>query len=282
LRFVSEMRVALYACGQVALALQGNVPADTKPPDSPHQQSTAVSVVDHLCQEILLLRAYDLAPDIEIYSEEMAVLPDTLRELFAGNRHRYVIVIDPVDGTDDYLSGGVYYGHVLGLLDQETGRMVCGMVYFPRVGSLYAAVEGMGAFVSRGLMGRFEPLRPARPPRTVSETKRLEDPHRQVLEQAGFAIVPEESHSAAWELLRVARGEVGVAVMPHFHGHDTAMIAAIIGELGGAALDASGEPVRYDRDMPRLPLVVQSLSPDYARAACEALIKVEEKDSDER
>lgn len=80
----------------------------------------------------------------------------------------------------------------------------------------------------------------------------------------GFTVAPAESASAAWELMRVAEGRVGVAVMRHFHGHDTAMASVIIESLGGKALQGDGQAVRYDKEMPRLPKVVLSVVPEYA------------------
>jgi fructose-1,6-bisphosphatase/inositol monophosphatase family enzyme len=281
LPFVSAMRGALYACGQVARALQGDVTTRHKQPDSTHQQSTAVSVVDHLCQEIILLRVHELLPGIEVYSEEMAALPNALAALFAGNRHRYALIVDPVDGTEDYLSGRPTYGHMLGLLDQSSGHMVCGMIYLPMAGTLYVGMEGMGAFVAEGVWGDLHPIRPDDPPRTIGEIKRLDAVHRTALDEAGFTSVSGVSRSAAWELVRVVRGELGVSAMRHFHGHDTAMAAAIIEALGGMALDQNGEPVAYERDMPRMPLVVMSLSPEHARDAWAALARADEGTTDD-
>ncbi|QLQ07984.1 MAG: hypothetical protein HZY76_19650 [Anaerolineae bacterium] len=159
LSFASAMRLGLYQCGQVAQALQGRVAREDKAPDSVHQISTAVSLTDRLCQEILLLRAG--RPELEIQSEELADCPAPIAALFARNRHRYVLVLGPVDGSGDYLEGKDTYAHMLGLLDQETGRMDCGMVYFPAQQQLYAGCA-MGAFAAQGFWGPGAPSRPRR------------------------------------------------------------------------------------------------------------------------
>jgi hypothetical protein len=39
------------------------------------------------------------------------------------------------------------------------------------------------------------------------------------------------------------------------------MAGVMIEALGGLALDENGQPARYIKDMPRMPLVVSSLSP---------------------
>ena len=155
LRFMAEMRLALYQAGQAARALQGQVTAEHKAPDSVHQQSTAVSLADRLCQEIILLRAHALVPEIEAHSEELDGCPDEIRALFADNRHRYALIVDPIDGTDDYLAGAPTYGQMAGLLDQETGRMACGMVHFPAEQRTLLGAPGLGAWESLCLRGRY-------------------------------------------------------------------------------------------------------------------------------
>ena len=103
------------------------------------------------------------------------------------------------------------------------------------------------------------------PPRSVGDVKRLTGADREAFERLGVEIVPPQSASAAYELIRVARGDVGAMVMRHFHGHDMAIPGVIIEELGGAVLDGRGEPARFEKGMPRMPLIVLSLSPEYAR-----------------
>ncbi|MFP3895872.1 MAG: inositol monophosphatase family protein [Anaerolineales bacterium] len=271
LAFAVDMRSALYQCGQVARGLQGRVAREEKPPDSVHQMSTSVSVVDRLCQEILLLRAHALAPYLEIQSEEIDDCPPAIRDLFAGNAHRYVLVMDPVDGTGDFLDGADTYAHMMGLLDQESGRMHLGMIYFPEGRRLYMAVRGMGAFVSEGFYAPLRPMAPVSPPRTVERVKRLEDADYEAFERLDFRVVPAESGSAAYELTRVAEGRLGVMVMRHFHGHDTAVSSVIIEELGGRVVGADGRTVTYEKEMPRMPLVISSLVPDYACQLAETL-----------
>ena len=264
LSFASAMRLGLYQCGQVAQALQGRVAREDKAPDSVHQISTAVSLTDRLCQEILLLHASRVAPELEIQSEELADCPAPIAALFARNRHRYVLVLDPVDGSGDYLEGKDTYAHMLGLLDQETGRMDCGMVYFPAQQQLYAGVRGMGAFAAQGFWGPWRPLTTAPPPRTVEHVKRLLPTDFAAFAAAGFTVVPPASGSAAFELLRVTRGGLGAMVMRQFHGHDSAINSVLIEALGGAVLTAPGQPAMYDKSMARMPLVVLSLSTQYA------------------
>ena len=264
MRFASDMRLALYQCGQVALSLQGKVAREEKEPDSIHQTSTSVSAVDRICQEILLLAAHDSAPGLEAQSEEMEDCPEGISAIYAHSHHRYALILDPVDGTGDYLSGNDSYAHMLGLLDQESSRMALGMIYFPVAARLYVGLRGMGVFHAAGYWGMLEPVQPCAAPRTAEDGKRVTDRDRATMQELGYVLVKPQSASAAYEHTRVVLGDLGAMVMRHFHGHDTAITSVLIEELGGAVLAEHGKVVRYDREMGRMPLVVSSLNADYA------------------
>lgn len=255
LRFVDEMRLPLYQAGRVALALQGRVAPERKPKDSPLQESVEVSLADRLCQEVLLLAAHRCEPRLSAYSEEWAACPEAIRALFPADG-RYVLVLDPLDGSADYLAGLDTFGAMLGVLDRDTGRMVAGLLYLPVPGRLLAGVAGVGAWESNGYWGAATRLRGRAPSPVVLATKRMLPSDAPRLAEAGFRVVADSGRSCAWGLARVVRGEAAGYVMRGFHGHDSAVGALLLECIGGAALGSFGQPVRYTADMPRLPLVV--------------------------
>ena len=271
MRFVTQMRLALRQCGRVAVALQGQVATEYKVPDSRHQQSTAVSVVDRVCQEILLLAAAQMAPELVLYSEELAACPRELQELFS-QRSSYELVVDPVDGTDDYLAGRSSYGHMVGLLDLETGRFDLGMLYFAATGVLVWGLRGMGTFIERGFGGLPQRLDRVAAPRSATEVKRMREADRSALEGLDLAMTPNSGASVAYLVWRLLMGETGVVVLRQFHGHDSGPGSVLVEELGGAMLAADGDPVRYDPNMARVPLVVASSDAALAREVVAALV----------
>lgn len=276
LDFVLNMRSAMYQCGQVATRLKRSVARQDKISDLPgmaaERSSTAVSDVDYLCQEILLLRLHELAPWQEAYSEEWEVCPAAIRNLFARNKSRYVFVTDPLDGSDTYLNGNNDYGHMLGVLDNETGKMQCGMIYLPESHALYFAARGQGAFVSYGIFGEIHQIKPlGEAPRTFFNRKRMTQIDCERLERAGFFLVP-RLNSCAIETAQIAEGKVGAVMMRGYHGHDTAPASAIIEELGGVVLGIDGKPVVYEKTMARMPLVIMSLVPEYAESVHRTVI----------
>ncbi|WGK70073.1 inositol monophosphatase family protein [Candidatus Haliotispira prima] len=53
-------------------------------------------------------------------------------------------VVDPIDGTVNFVKGFVYYSVSIAL--QQNGQTLCGAVYGPAMGQLYIAERGAGAF----------------------------------------------------------------------------------------------------------------------------------------
>ena len=271
-KFSRDMRIALYQCGQVAKRFKGKVNREEKEPEQ-YQLSTSISDVDRVCQEIILLQALQMIPNIEISGEEIEELPSNIRELFSRNSSRYVLVVDPLDGTDCYFAGGNEYAHMLGILDQEIGAMLCSSVYFPEWGKLYFAIRGAGSFVEDSIFSSPRRLNPENPPKTFGEVKRLRDSDYRAFERTGFSLDARDNKSAAYAQIRVAKGNLGAMVMRHFHGYDTAIPSLIIEELGGAVLGNDDRRVTYEKAMPRIPLVISSLSPEFS----EELYQAQEK-----
>jgi myo-inositol-1(or 4)-monophosphatase len=54
-----------------------------------------------------------------------------------------VFIVDPIDGTRDFVAGGRAWSHALAVA--ERGRVCAGVVLLPRLGRLYAAEAGGGA-----------------------------------------------------------------------------------------------------------------------------------------
>lgn len=267
--FVAEAKIALYQCGAIARRFRGKVVRQDKEPEL-HQLSTDISDVDRVCQEIVLLRCYQMMPDIEVSSEEIEELPSYIRQLFGKNSSRYVLILDPLDGTDCYFTGGHEYAHMLGILDQEDGQMLCSLVYFPELSKLYFAVRDVGSFVEDSMFSDSRRLTPAIPPKTFGQVKRLKDSDYQAFQQAGFSLDSQDNKSAAFAQIRVALGELGAMVMRHFHGYDTAIPSLIIEEMSGAVLEEDGRKVKYKKAMPRIPLVISSLSSEFSEALYKA------------
>jgi histidinol-phosphatase len=128
-----ELEVALDAArkaAELALRYQPDIVAETKPDNSP------VTQADRECERMIARLLSEAFPDDGILGEEGA-----RAESRSGRRW----IIDPIDGTRDYVRGNPLWANLIAL---EAGDdVVVGVVNLPVLGKLYAASRGGGAFL---------------------------------------------------------------------------------------------------------------------------------------
>lgn len=123
-------RTAARKASEIALKYWNRgVTADTKSDDSP------VTVADREAERAIAQILSDAFPDDGLLGEEGAEKP-------APSGRRWII--DPIDGTRDFLRGNPAWGTLIGL---EAGNdVVVGVAHLPALGDVYTAVRGGGAF----------------------------------------------------------------------------------------------------------------------------------------
>lgn len=116
-----------------ALALEHaarGVPAEDKSDDSP------VTIADRECERLIVSELRAAFPDDGFLGEE-----GSLAEGRSGRRW----IVDPIDGTRDFLRGLPTWSNLIGL--EADGEVVLGVCNLPAQRELYWAVRGQGAFV---------------------------------------------------------------------------------------------------------------------------------------
>ena len=96
-----------------------------------------VSNVDLECQNV----SYEILKkefDYEIISEEKRIQDDITSELFW--------IIDPVDGTHNYISGLTNFGVSIALASKN--EFLLGVIYLPYFDELYHGIKNQGAFMN--------------------------------------------------------------------------------------------------------------------------------------
>jgi histidinol-phosphatase len=122
-------RVALRA-GELALEYSARgVVADQKADDSP------VTPADRACEAFIVSSLREAFPDDGILAEEGARADGP-----SGRRW----IIDPIDGTRDFLRGIPVWSNLLAL--EADGEVVLGLCNLAALGELYWAVRGQGAW----------------------------------------------------------------------------------------------------------------------------------------
>jgi histidinol-phosphatase len=127
-----ELEVAIGAArqaGELALRSQVGIQAEIKSDRSP------VTQADRECERLIVTSLLARFPDDGVLGEEGAS-----REGSSGRRW----IVDPIDGTRDYVRGNPLWANLLALEDH--GEIVVGVVNLPGLGLLYSACKGGGAF----------------------------------------------------------------------------------------------------------------------------------------
>ncbi len=183
-----------------------------------------------------LLQAF---PEIGWLSEE--TVDDAVRL-----EHKQVWIVDPIDGTKEFLSGIPEF--VVSVALVADGVPVVGVIYNPSRGELYSAVQGGGTFLNgkRVFCTDTTRLEEATVIVSRSEDARGEiDPLRQHLKE----IHP--IGSVAYKLAVVAAGgaDLNVSVQPK-NEWDVCAGDLLVREAGGHMVDLNGAVRRYNQADP--------------------------------
>ncbi len=153
-------------------------------------------------------------------------------------------VIDPIDGTKNYLRGVPVWATLIGLVVDD--EVPLGVVSSPALGRRWWATAGQGAWTT------FAGSSPRRC--RVSSVGRIADSYLSYASLGGWGQRPErlEPLLAAcwrtrgfgdfWSYMLLAEGAVDVATEPELALHDMAALVPVVTEAGGRFTDLSGRP----------------------------------------
>ena len=154
-----ELRVAVglaRRAGAVALEHCGQVERLTKTHATTCDE--AVTVADRAVQRAIIAGLREAFPDDGIIGEESDSGAGITAEGLERRGRNWVI--DPIDGTNNFIAGLGNWAVCIGLLD--AGRPVVGVVYDPTRDLMYAGAQGLGATVNgRPCEAKRTPLSPA-------------------------------------------------------------------------------------------------------------------------
>ena len=169
-------------------------------------------------------------PGVPVVGEEYGADPD-------AHRAPYRWVVDPVDGTANYVAGFPWCAYSLALVD-ASGPVV-GVIADPSRAQIYAAARGRGVRAN-GVPVRVVPRAPAGglicaelgPDRTAVFTRHA---------AAGYAGI-RSLGSSALAITQVALGHAVAAVLEGYHEWDVAGAACLATEAGAVIVDGDGRP----------------------------------------
>jgi 3'(2'), 5'-bisphosphate nucleotidase len=222
--------------GERIRALHGaGLAVEKKDDDSP------VTIADREANALIVGGLSAAFPDDGLLSEE---LPDDGSRM---SRPR-VWMVDPLDGTKDFIRGRDGFSVMIGLVDGD--RPALGVIYQPIGDKLYWATRGDGAFLSRG-GGAPERLRvsavndPSQIRMVASKSHRTEAIDKV---RAELGISDELNvGSVGLKLGLIAEGGRDLYVNPAGHSKlwDACGPEALLAEAGGRLTDLHGAPLDY-------------------------------------
>ena len=226
--------------GKVALDHWGQVARLTKT----HAATTdeAVTEADRATQRLIVAALRERFPGEGIIGEEndtgsaiTAEIPDPMGRTW---------VIDPIDGTNNFIAGYGAFAVCIGLL--EKGKPILGVVYDVTRDQMYAAAAGEGAWLGNKRLKVLDT--PLGDSSMLMLTSNLIDKAGRCPEWA-CKWVGQTSWkvrilgSAALEAINVAAGVAHGAVTVNGKLWDVAAPAAIVLEAGGILTDLAGTPI---------------------------------------
>ncbi|GDY11411.1 hypothetical protein LBMAG53_02880 [Planctomycetota bacterium] len=240
---------AAQAGGAAALALQGHVATRTKADGSP------VSAAD-LAADAAIRAVLTGSPDDAILSEEIDDDPSRLEA-------RRLWIIDPIDGTRDYLNGSGEWAVQVALA--VDGVLVASVVSIPREGLSIAGSPDGGAWIADASgTRRLEPVAAAEQVLITSKSSRNReqvDRVRSALPEFGWM----PATSVGVKVWRMLQGRADLFVHARaIHEWDVAAPAGILAAAGGIATDLRGGTLAYNTPTALCPGLVFSRRSDHA------------------
>ena len=152
-------------------------------------------------------------------------------------------IVDPIDGTNNYMAGIPIWATLLGLRIHD--EVVVGVCHAPALGETYDAATGTGARMNGSSIGVSEVERLEDALVVTSGDKRfLETGHEDLLNTLVSRSGRTRGFGDFWGHMLVARGAAGVMVEPELSVWDVAALQPIVAEAGGLLTHLDGSPWR--------------------------------------
>ncbi len=195
---------------------------------------TPVTDADLACEKLIRTELSKARPKDEILGEEFGGEPT-----YTGRQW----VIDPIDGTKNYVRGVPVWATLIALL--EDGKPVVAVISAPALRRRWYACEGEGAY--RVFGGEKRRLK-------VSEVSSIADASISMSSLAGWGQLRQAFNDMTddawrlrgfgdfWNYCLVAEGAVDIAAEPEVSLWDLAAPALLVTEAGGTFTNLSGTP----------------------------------------
>ncbi len=239
--YADDLRLAMEIADEVDALTLANFASDSltvelKPDDTP------VTAVDREAERLIRDRISSARPDDAFLGEEYGATGDSSRQW----------IVDPIDGTKNYIRGVPVWATLIALVDR--GEPVVGVVSAPALARRWLAAAGAGAWGSApgSELHRL----------SVSSSSTLAESSLSYSSLSGWeerGLLPAfldltrsvwrtRAYGDFWSYMMVAEGQVDLACEPELALHDMAALVPIVQEAGGRFTSLAGEPGPFGRD----------------------------------
>ena len=195
-----------------------------------------VTSVDLECQKL----SYELLKkefEYEILSEEKRTQDEITSNLFW--------IIDPVDGTHNYISGLPNFGVSIALATKK--EFLLGVIYLPYFDEMYYAVKNQGAFMNDEKIQESKNNDLEKSMITFDNqfylNKKSFDVYKKIVDSCFTTRI---LGSAVYDFCLIASGKVDARVWNNTKVFDFAAGLTIVNEAGGKVTDFSGSEINLD------------------------------------
>jgi myo-inositol-1(or 4)-monophosphatase len=201
-----------------------------------------VSAADHKAEEIIHRELAKARPGYSFLMEERGEVPGDDRT------HRWIV--DPLDGTTNFLHGVPLFSISIGL--EREGQLVAGVVYNPIADEMFTAEKGKGAYLNDRRRLRVAARKTLADALVTTGIPHLGRPgHARFLDEIGRVTKEvagvRRTGSAALDLAWTAAGRFDAYWERNIQPWDTAAGIVIVREAGGVVSDLAGGPEMFDK-----------------------------------
>lgn len=202
---------------------------------------SAVTQADRGVEEMARAKVATSGLTMDVLGEEMG--GGDAKAPAATGRAR--LIIDPIDGTEEFSRGIATFGTLLGI--ERDGEIVAAMVSAPALGMRWWAYRGQGAWRNAEIMhvSHVERLNGGMAltgGTGPNSNRRNTEKMRLLLDAARYG----RSFGGFWKHMLVAEGAIEAAVDLHSKPWDLAPAGLIVEEAGGRATDVNGNRSIYN------------------------------------
>ena len=200
-----------------------------------------VTQADLAAQKCLSEHLLGKFPDHDFLGEESDPATESASE---GGQSGYRWIVDPLDGTTNYVHGLPCYAVSVAL--EHAGQLVCGVIYDPVADDCFSAQQGGGAYLNG------ESIKVSGVERMSDALVEMSFPHHSTgegPEVRQFALAMKYSQgvrrsgSAALNLANMAAGRVDAYWSFNTHAWDIAAGTLLVTEAGGCVSGPDGVPL---------------------------------------